>query len=56
MANQVNTQILQDGARNAVVKITGVLDTSNVSVSDVITTSMFTPAQIGRAHVGTPVT
>ena len=47
MANQVNTQILQDGARNAVVKITGVLDTSNVSISDVITTSMFTPAPTG---------
>ena len=33
MANVVNTQIIMDGNRNAVVKVTGVLDTSNVAAS-----------------------
>lgn len=43
MANQVNTQILVDGARNAVVKITGVLDTSNVSSTVIIDPASFSP-------------
>lgn len=43
MANQLNTQILVDGARNTVVKITGVLDTSNVSSTTVIDPASFTP-------------
>jgi hypothetical protein len=43
MSNQINTQILVDGARNAVVKITGVLDTSDVSTMDVVAPSSFTP-------------
>jgi hypothetical protein len=37
MANVVATQILEEGPRNAVVKITGVLDTSNYSIADIIT-------------------
>jgi hypothetical protein len=47
MANQVNTQILLDGHRNAIVKITGVLDTSNVAVTDLITTAMFNNSPTG---------
>jgi hypothetical protein len=43
MANVVNTQILVDGARNAVVKITGVLDTGNVSSTVVVDPASFTP-------------
>jgi hypothetical protein len=43
MANQLNTQILMDGARNAVVKITGVLDTSNVSSTVVVDPASFSP-------------
>ena len=31
MANVVNTQILVDGARNTVIKVTGVLDTANLT-------------------------
>jgi hypothetical protein len=43
MANQINTQILVDGARNAVIKITGVLDTSNVSSQVIVDPANFTP-------------
>ena len=43
MSNVVATQILVDGARNAVVKVTGVLDTSDVSMVAVVTPSDFTP-------------
>jgi hypothetical protein len=43
MANVVNTQTLVDGARNAVVKITGVLDTSNVSSTVVVDPASFSP-------------
>ena len=41
MANVVNTQVLIDGHRNAVVKITGVLDTSNVSSTIIIDPANF---------------
>ena len=47
MANAVNTQVIVDGARNAVVKITGVLDTSNVSSTIVINPSTFNPVPTG---------
>jgi hypothetical protein len=43
MANDVKTQILVDGARNAVVKITGVLDTGNVSSTVIVDPADFTP-------------
>ena len=43
MANVLSTQILVDGERNVVVKITGVLDTSNVSATTVVDPASFTP-------------
>jgi hypothetical protein len=43
MANVVNTQILVDGARNAVVKITGVLDTSNIASTVIVDPASFSP-------------
>ena len=43
MANQLLTQTLVDGARNAVVKITGVLDTSDVSTTVVVDPANFIP-------------
>ena len=43
MSNQVYTQTLVDGARNAVVKITGVLDTSDVSATVVVDPASFIP-------------
>ena len=43
MANAVNTQILVDGERNAVVKITGVLDTSDVAIQQIVLPSSFSP-------------
>lgn len=36
MANSVVTQIVQEGPRNAIIKITGELDTSDFSVATVI--------------------
>lgn len=39
MANVVNTQVILDGHRNAVVKVTGVLDTSNVAASGLLGTA-----------------
>ena len=47
MANVVATQILVDGARNAVVKVTGILDTSDVSMVAVVTPADFTPLPTG---------
>jgi hypothetical protein len=47
MANQVNTQVLVDGARNAVVKVTGVLDTSNVSPTIIVDPANFSPVPTG---------
>ena len=49
MANQLNTQTLVDGARNAVVKITGVLDTSDVSTTTVVDPANFIPTPTGTA-------
>ena len=43
MANQVSVQILEQGARNAVVKLTGLLDTSNESYNVKVTPSSFSP-------------
>lgn len=43
MANAVATQIVSDGARNAIVKLDGVLDTSNEAVVTKITPSSFLP-------------
>lgn len=37
MANVVTSQILQDGPRNLVVKLTGVLDTSDVTATALVT-------------------
>jgi hypothetical protein len=41
MANSLTTQILLDGWRNAVVKLTGVLDTMDANEQSVIAPSMF---------------
>jgi len=41
MANTISTQILTDGPRNATVKITGVLDTSDLSLTTVVSPASF---------------
>lgn len=43
MANSLQTQIITDGPRNATVKITGVLDTSNVSSTQIVMPASFLP-------------
>lgn len=42
MANQYNRKILEDGWRNAIVQITGTLDTSDADLSPAIQISDFT--------------
>lgn len=39
MANQFNYQLIEDGPRNAVVKLTGILDTSNLALTDAVQVS-----------------
>ena len=41
MANQVDVQIAEEGYRNATVRVTGLLDSSNVSLSSVIAVGNF---------------
>lgn len=43
MANAFTTQILVDGPRNAIVKLTGILDTSNLSSTTAIDLSTLAP-------------
>jgi hypothetical protein len=43
MANVISTQILEDGERNATVKITGVLDTSNASATTIVDPASYSP-------------
>lgn len=43
MANALKTQIITDGPRNATVKITGVLDTSDVAYTTVVIPSQYSP-------------
>ncbi len=47
MANSVLTQILLDGTRNAVMKVTGVLDTSDVSSTTIVDPASFAPLPAG---------
>lgn len=42
MANVTTKKILQEGPRNAIVKLTGILDTADVSLTSVITKADFT--------------
>lgn len=53
MANTTTLQIIEDGTRNAIVKITGVLDTSNLALADFITMSSLygSPKQVSIQHV-----
>lgn len=43
MANALTTQILEDGHRNAIVKVVGVLDTSNLAATDIVDPANFSP-------------
>lgn len=43
MANLLQTQIITDGPRNATVKITGILDTSNVAQTTIVDPVNFLP-------------
>jgi len=47
MANSVVTQVIIDGPRNAIVKITGVLDTSDVAVQTAIAMSSLNQSNTG---------
>jgi hypothetical protein len=41
MANQVDVQIVEEGYRNATVRVTGFLDSGNVSLTPVIAVAQF---------------
>lgn len=41
MANQTDYQIVEEGPRNAVIKLTGALDTANVNLVSVVAPSLF---------------
>jgi hypothetical protein len=43
MANTLNNQIIIDGPRNAVVKVTGVLDTSDLALTTIVLPANFSP-------------
>ena len=43
MANVVNTQILVDGPRNTVIKVTGVLDTANLTNVVIVDPALLSP-------------
>ena len=43
MTNSVTTQTIVDGARNAVVKVVGVLDSSELSATDIVDPASFVP-------------
>lgn len=58
MANSFTTQILEEGQRNAIVKLTAVLDTSDLALTtaiDVTTLNQsgigFTPTQVRIDHI-----
>ncbi len=41
MANSLTTQTIVDGPRNAVVKVTGVLDTSDLALTTIVDPALF---------------
>lgn len=43
MANSLTTQTIMDGPRNAVVKVTGVLDTSDLALTTIVDPALFNP-------------
>ena len=58
MANSFTTQILEEGQRNAIVKLTAVLDTSDLAVTNAVQMSDinqggigFTPTQARIDHI-----
>lgn len=48
MANQYDVQIVEEGYRNAVVRIAGVLDTSDLVLAPAVTVSSFTNNDPGQ--------
>src|SRR5258706_12559184 len=52
MANQVEKQIVEEGPRNAVVKISGVLDSSDVNLVSFISPNDFSNNDIGLELFG----
>lgn len=53
MANSLTTQILIDGPRNAVVKVTATLDTSDLALTTIVDPASFydTPPQFRLMHI-----
>lgn len=45
MANSLTTQTILDGPRNAIVKVTGVLDTSDLALTTIVDPALFSTIQ-----------
>lgn len=58
MANSLTTQILIDGPRNAVVKATATLDTSNLALTTIVDPANFydVPPQFRLMHIDYSIT
>ena len=50
MANSLTTQILEDGDRNAVVKVVGVVDSSDLAYTVIVDPASYTP-NLGKFRV-----
>lgn len=57
MANVTSIQVLENGGTRYVVKVTGILDTSDVAITDLIDTTAagFQPSNLGRETAPTTV-
>ena len=52
MANQVEKQIVEEGPRNAIVKVSGVLDTVDINLVSYIRPSDFSNNAVGLVLIG----
>lgn len=52
MANSFLKQVIEEGARNLIVKLTGVLDTSDLSVTTAIDHTLYNMSGIGPTPTG----
>lgn len=52
MANSLSKQIVEEGPRNAIVKLAGVLDSSNVILTPAVSLSDFTNNDVRQNFVG----
>lgn len=52
MANSLDVKVIEDGRRNAIVKIVGVVDTNDIVLNPAISLSSFSNNDVGLSLVG----